>query len=231
VSKLAPAPNIRTRLGFPAGQHYNGGRPIVLRGEARRLPALTTPPNPGPDEINQEQFDRLLGWLDPDREKAGAKYEWIRKRLIKIFMSRASNTPEELADKTINRVAHKLPEIQASYVGDPAHYFCGVAINIFRESLRKDRIPAITPPEPSPPDEESEQELACLEKCVERLPQPDRNLVMAYYQLEKHAKIDHRKKLAEELGLGMNALRIRACRIRASLMKCTEDCLAEARSA
>ena len=92
-------------------------------------------------------------------------------------------------------------------------------------------MPAITPPEPSPPDEESERNLACLEKCVERLPQPDRNLVMAYYQLEKHAKIDHRKKLAEELGLGMNALRIRACRIRASLMKCTEDCLAEARSA
>jgi DNA-directed RNA polymerase specialized sigma24 family protein len=195
------------------------------------LPALTTPSNPKPNEINQEQFDRLLRWLDPDREKAGAKYEWIRKRLIKIFVSRGSNTPEELADKTINRVARKLPEIQASYVGDPAHYFCGVAGNIFLESLRKDRMKAVKPPEPSPPDEESEQDLACLERCVEKLPQSDRNLVIAYYQLEKHAKIDHRKRLAEELGLGMNALRIRACRIRASLMKCTEDCLAEARSA
>jgi len=33
--------------------------------------------------LTQEAFDRLLGWLDPDRESAGEKYEAIRLRLIK----------------------------------------------------------------------------------------------------------------------------------------------------
>ena len=189
---------------------------------------MTTPPNLGPDEINQQQFDRLLGWLDPDREKAAAKYESIRKRLIKIFVSRGSSTAEELADITINRVARKLPEIQAGYVGEPAHYFCGVASYVFRESLRKDRSPSVVPPTPDPADENDERDYACLEKCMDKLPAHDRDLVAAYYQLEKHAKIDNRKRLAERLGMGMNALRIRACRIRAVLLECVERCRSEA---
>jgi DNA-directed RNA polymerase specialized sigma24 family protein len=189
---------------------------------------LSTPrPSRGLDDIDQEQFDRLLHWLDPDREKAGAKYEWIRKRLVKIFVSRGSASPDELADQTINRVARKLPEIQADYVGDPAHYFCGVAGNVFRESLRKERIPVVRPPVPSTADEADEQDYACLEKCLEKLPSSERDLVLAYYQQEKHAKIDHRKKLAEQLGLGINALRIRACRIRAALEECVQLCRSE----
>jgi DNA-directed RNA polymerase specialized sigma24 family protein len=192
----------------------------------RRSDSLSTPHpgNPGFDDINQEQFDRLLGWLDPDRERAGLKYESIRKRLIKIFVCRGSKTPEELADKTINRTARKLPEIQAEYIGDPAHYFCGVASNVFLESLKKERTSAARLPLQSTADHVDEGDYACLEKCVDKLSDSERNLVLAYYQHEKHAKIDHRKSLAEQLGIGMNALRIRACRIRAALQECVELC-------
>jgi hypothetical protein len=38
--------------------------------------------------LTQELFDPLLDWLDPDRERAGHKYETIRLKLIKIFTSR-----------------------------------------------------------------------------------------------------------------------------------------------
>ena len=186
---------------------------------------MTTAYSPDPDEISQEQFDLLLGWLDPDREKAGARYEWIRKRLIKIFVCRGSAIPEELADKTINRVARKLPEIRPTYSGDPARYFSGVASNIFRESLRKDKVPVIGMPETAPPDEDEERIRTCFEKCMAELPPPDRDLVLSYYQQEKQAKIDHRKVLAGRLGLGMNALRIRACRIRSGLQECVEKCV------
>ncbi len=182
---------------------------------------------PQPDDINQEQFDRLLGWLDPDREKGGARYEWIRNRLIRVFVCRGSTVPEELADITINRVARKLAEIQADYVGDPAHYFFGVANNIFRESLRRDRAPSGAQPLPSEPSQEEELDYACLEKCMSKLPVSNRDLVLGYYQQEKHEKIDHRKNLAQELRMGMNALRIRACRIRTSLQKCVENCRKE----
>ena len=186
---------------------------------------METLPNPGRDNLDQDQLDRLLAWLDPDRNKAGVLYEWIRRRLIKIFMCRGSPISEELADLTINRVARKLPEIQSSYTGDPARYFCGVAHNIFRESLRTDKPPAVMQPARVPADEDEERRFACLEKCIEKLAEIERDLVIAYYQEEKHAKIDHRKKLAEQLGVGLNALRIRAHRIRERLHDCAEDCL------
>jgi len=188
---------------------------------------LASSPNSGADDITQEQFNELLDWLNPDREKAAAQYEWIRKRLIKIFVSRGSHIPEELADSTINRVARKLPEIRDGYVGEPAHYFSGVASYIWRESLRKERMPAIAPPSPSVANEDEERDYACLEKCLAKLPTSERDLAISYYQQEKHAKIDHRKKLAEKIGLAMNALRIRACRIRAGLLKCVEICRSE----
>ena len=53
--------------------------------------------------LTQELFDTLLDWLDPDRERAGHRYETIRLRLIKIFTSRGCPEAEELADETINR--------------------------------------------------------------------------------------------------------------------------------
>jgi DNA-directed RNA polymerase specialized sigma24 family protein len=182
----------------------------------------------GDDDITQEQFDQLLDWLNPDRQQAAERYEWIRKRLVKIFVCRGSSTPEELADRTINRVARKLPEIRATYVGEPAHYFCGVASFIFRESLRNEKAPAVMPPpKPATTPDDDERDYLCLEKCLNRLPGRERELVIAYYQQEKHAKIDHRKKMAADLGVAVNALRIRACRIRAGLLKCVELCRSE----
>ena len=49
--------------------------------------------------LSQESFDKLLAWLDPNREKAGIKYEQIRYRLIKIFAGRGSADAEDLADR------------------------------------------------------------------------------------------------------------------------------------
>jgi DNA-directed RNA polymerase specialized sigma24 family protein len=192
---------------------------------------MSPAPKSDPDDINQEQFDRLLQWFAPDLEKAGQIYERIRTRLIKIFVCRGSNVPQELADKTINRVARKLAAIQSTYTGDPAYYFASVANFIFKESLRKDIPPPVVVPEPSPPDEDEERDYSCLEECMQKLTTLDRSLVVGYYREEKRAKIDHRKKLAEELGLGLNALRIRACRIRAELQKCVELCRGKAKPA
>jgi DNA-directed RNA polymerase specialized sigma24 family protein len=178
------------------------------------------------DNLNQEQFDQLLLWLNPDREQAAQQYESIRRRLIKIFVCRGAHTPEELADDTINRVARKLPEIRNGYVGEPAHYFCGVAGFIWQESLRKERLTVVAPPVPALATEEEERDYACLEKCLSKLSKVDRELAIAYYQQEKNAKIDNRKQLAEQMGLAMNALRLRAFRIRATLFKCVEGCRA-----
>jgi DNA-directed RNA polymerase specialized sigma24 family protein len=174
--------------------------------------------------LTQESFDKLLAWLDPDRDQAGKKYEEIRRRLIKIFTCRGCTEADSLADETINRVTRKVQALAESYVGDPALYFYGVAHKVHLEYLRR------KPPPPPPPaqaehSDEVEEEYDCLEQCMGRLTPDNRELVLQYYQEEKQAKIDHRKLLAERLGIALNALRIRAYRIRASLQQCVQDCL------
>jgi DNA-directed RNA polymerase specialized sigma24 family protein len=175
--------------------------------------------------LTQESFDALLAWLDPSRERAGQRYEEIRRRLIKLFTCRGCHEAEVLADETIDRVVKRLKEIEASYTGDRALYFYGVANKVHLEYLRR-KTPA--PPPPPPPDDdadEEEREHACLDLCMGRLPQANRELILRYYQEEKGAKIDHRRRQAESLGIALNALRIRAHRIRAVLEECVEECL------
>ena len=60
---------------------------------------------------------------------------------------------------------------------------------------------------------------------MQRLTSRNRELILEYYREEKHLKIDHRKELAQRLGIALNALRIQACRIRASLQECVFECL------
>lgn len=173
--------------------------------------------------ITQEAFDRLLHWLNPDRDLAGVKYETIRLRIIKIFTCRGCNAAEELADETINRVTLKLEGLTDTYVGEPALYFYGVANNVFLEYLRK--RPAPKSPAPPEPSDDVEREYDCLQGCMQKLSENSRELVLLYYQDNKRAKIDHRKELADRLGIAMNALRIRAHRIRKTLQGCVEQCL------
>ena len=70
-----------------------------------------------------------------------------------------------------------------------------------------------------------EPEYRCLERCVEQLSTQNRNLVLRYYQEEKAGKLEARRKVAEELGIAVNALRIRAHRIRLALERCIHECL------
>ena len=175
--------------------------------------------------LTQELFDELLSWLDSDREQAGRDYEDIRQRLIKLFTCRRCLEPEDLADETINRVANKLPEIKEKFEGPRAPYFYAVAAKVHLEYLRRKSLPP--PPPPAQDSEELEREYDCLEQCMQKQTQTNRKLVLEYYRGEKKAKIDHRRGLAEQYGIALNALRIRAHRIRVSLQVCVENCLGQ----
>lgn len=182
------------------------------------------------NSLTQAAFDSLLAWLDPDREQAGKKYEYIRQRLIKIFTCRGRHDADELADETINRVTLKAAQIAEGYVGDPALYFYGVAQKVYLESLRQ-RPRAAVPPAPAVTPTEAEQEFECLEKCVSELSPDNRKLILEYYQKDKRHKVEYRKKLAERLGIAQNAVRIRAYRIRQTLQRCVEECLEQSAAA
>lgn len=173
--------------------------------------------------LTQQAFDSLLAWLDSDRDRAGALYERIRRRLIRIFVCRGCAESEDLADETINRVARKVDQIANTYNGDPALYFYGVANKVYLESLHRKPEPRASTTESR--SEQIERELNCLDECMKTLPSDNRELVLQYYQEEKHAKIVHRQHLARQLGIPLNALRIRAHRIRTALKNCVKECL------
>jgi DNA-directed RNA polymerase specialized sigma24 family protein len=174
--------------------------------------------------LTPDLFEGLLDWLDNDREVAGEKYEHIRRALIKIFICNGRSSVEDLADEAINRVARKLSQIRTDYQGDPSLYFYGVAKKIVHEDRRK---PVVQLPPPTWNSDDVDPEYECLEKCLEALTAQNRELVLQYYQEEKQAKIDNRRRLADKLGIAINALRIRAHRIRNSLELCVRTCVAK----
>jgi RNA polymerase sigma factor (sigma-70 family) len=188
--------------------------------------------------LTQDAFETLLKWLDPDREQAGLKYEAIRSGLIKIFTCQGYGDAEDLTDETINRVIVRIADLVETYRGDPVLYFVGVARNVRRECARRPHLVDAEEltlnqytnnlyQQPSQLADDTELDYQCLDRCLEELPAENRRLVVEYYQHEKQGKIDHRKRLADELGIALNALRIRAHRIRRALQQCLQQCLDE----
>jgi RNA polymerase sigma factor (sigma-70 family) len=180
-------------------------------------------------EISQDSFESLLNWLDSDREQAGRKYESIRSRLIKIFYARGCHLAEELADETIDRVARKIETLLVSYEGDPALYFYAVAKKILLEYARRpksEELPDAVAGEKSG-GEDVEVYYECLEKCLETFMPVQRDFITRYYQEEKQAKLEQRKKIGQELGISSEVLRTRAFRIRKTLQKCVVSCVEE----
>jgi RNA polymerase sigma factor (sigma-70 family) len=191
--------------------------------------------------LTQNAFDLLLARLDPDLERAGQHYENIRHALITFFECRGSACPEDHTDETINRVARRLLEGKEIQTENPATYFYGVARNVLKEYWdRPGRL--VAPIESVPASRQAsddpgllsekqaerhleEQRVDCLEHCLKALASRDHQLISEYYRGETGVKIQNRKLLAERLGIPLNALRIRALRIREKLEECVRQCL------
>jgi DNA-directed RNA polymerase specialized sigma24 family protein len=136
------------------------------------------------DLLSPEGFERLLALLDQDRDRAGLRYEMLRRKLMRFFEWRNCRPPEELADETLDRVCRKLGEGLQIRVPDPCHYVYGVARNVAREAtVRAARTPhatalpehAETAVEPMGTSE-GEPALDCLDRCLEALPLETRQL-------------------------------------------------------
>ncbi len=175
-------------------------------------------------EITRELFENFLDWLSPDREIAGQEYELLRFRLCKFFSLRHCNFADELADQTINRVMLKVSEEK---IDNKTAYCYGVAKNIFRESLRKERthldidevtIAAKDPEEPSFSNE-------CFDKCLEKLSPESRDLLLKYFSETKQAKIQLHRRISESLAMTQTALRMRVARAKQKLTICVRECM------
>lgn len=174
--------------------------------------------------LTQTEFNDFLVWLDPDPERAAARYEGIRRRLIWFYLNRQCSPAEDLTDETINRVVKKPKEWKEKYEGDPMAYFHAVAKNVFREYCRTLNRKIEPPLDTSHPELESH--LACLKECIAKLDNESRNLILHYYKARKRAKIDCHKEMGDKMKLSPGALRARIHRIRIKLRECVEKCLA-----
>ena len=184
-------------------------------------------------------FRRLLQWLDEGTDSAGQKYLEMRQLLVAYFDRKSCAAPDELADETLNRVARRLIEEGAIESETPAKYCYIVARFVFLEHLREaqkatavldeirrqrhgnDSTAAVV-------DDDKEKMLDCLERCASKLEPVNRELITRYYVGRERVKIENRRRLAESLGITINALAIRACRVRDTLEACVRQCANEA---
>jgi len=177
--------------------------------------------------LTEQSLARFLFLLDEDHERAGEQYEILRRKLVKFFEWRGSTTSEEFADETLNRLARKIDEGEA--IRNLSAYLGGMARLVWLEALKEqkrersafDELRASTPYV----SQTDSPRIACFESCLESLPPKSRALILDYYRAEKSSKIKLRQQLAEKLGTPLNALRIRAHRIRVPLEKCVTDCM------
>jgi DNA-directed RNA polymerase specialized sigma24 family protein len=179
-------------------------------------------------EITQEKFASFLEWLSPNFERAGEEYERLRFRLCTFFSLRHCAFADELADETINRVILKISieEIENKFA-----YCYGVAKNVYRESLRKERIHldidevTIAAEVPAKLSLSSE----CLDKCLEKLSSESRDLLLDYFSEAKLKKIELHQRISKSLRMTQTALRMRVMRSKQKLKICVQECMSQER--
>lgn len=191
------------------------------------------------DDLTAAKFEGLLLRLDADRNRAGEKYEEIRWKLIKLFQWGSCLNAEDLVDETFNRVSERLAADKHG-IQDVVAFAWGVAKRIRQEALRKDtktiRFPDLPGAEtflvnrPVATDVQNQLtgnqiRVKCFRKCIQHLSAEDRRLLLAYHS-PKGRRIEGRRRLAQENGITMLALRVRANRLRFKLEECIKKCLA-----
>jgi DNA-directed RNA polymerase specialized sigma24 family protein len=176
------------------------------------------------NDVTREKFANFLAWLSPDSESAGEEYERLRFRLSTFFSQRRCRFSDELADETINRVIRKINEEK---IENKLAYCYGVARNVYRASLRKERdhlnVDEVIIAAKAPEEQSFSRE--CLDKCLAELSPESRNLILDYFSEVKLAKIELHRRISEKLEMTQTALRMRVMRIKQKLKICVRECM------
>ena len=180
--------------------------------------------------LTADGFERLLALLGPDRETAGEQYELARLKLVKYFEARSCPEPDDLADETIDRVARRLAGGETIRSPEFMRYIYGVARNVLLEQWKRERrspspLLVAMQQNASASNTNAEWRLDCFQECLRELTPASRDLLLQYYEKSGQQKIDARNELARELGVPLNALRIRIHRIKAGLERCMGQCM------
>ena len=186
------------------------------------------------NNLSVVEFEQFLDLLATDRRQAAEKYIALRTRLEKFFEWRDCENVEELTDIVFDRVTKKIT--QGEKIENAEAYCVSVAKFVLlenrREELRKseldensNEITVRTSSEDSTEEDElRDRQMKCLEGCLTKFPSEQRKLLTDYFDTNEETLIPTRKRLAEVLGITLNTLRIRVCRLKLKLEKCTKEC-------
>lgn len=156
-------------------------------------------------------------------------YRCLRCALIRYFEWNNADDPENLADEVFCRLLKSI----APEIANLQAFAYGIAQNVLHEHRRERERERNLSSESNPDASRSLHEALTqnlsetlaqdLDECLKCLSNQERSLIQAFYAAERGKKARQRKKLADELGISQNALRIRVSRIRKKLADCIEQ--------
>lgn len=185
--------------------------------------------------LADEAFKALLARFAEEGRSPEAVYERLRNRLTRYLRLHLPAEADDLADRTLDRMArriHEGTEVQNIYL-----FALGVARMLVHEArarysreqlgLHEAAVLSQQPVDAHADEEqagESEALLAALQSCIHGMSSSAAELILDYYaDGEGAARIERRRNLATRLGIGMNALRNRALRLRDALERCVRE--------
>src|SRR5215471_10431051 len=170
------------------------------------------------------ELENLLLRLDSDRNRAGEKYEELRRTLLKFFEWNSCFPAEDLVDETLDRAAKKVAVEEVRNVSALA---LGIAKNVRLEAHKRSaRLVQISD---KAQRANSARELGlenaiqqrmdqarraqCFHLSLQRLGAEEREIFLKYHRTGEDAAAE-RQRLASECGLTISALRVRINRTR-----------------
>ena len=175
-----------------------------------------------------DTFDRLWRALEPEAVSGSDGFRRCRTKLVKFFVYRRCDDPDNLADETTSRLVKTVRSGQEISADHPYSYVYKIATNVFFEYLRAKKKAGIETDidelreEPLP----SEGAEDCWTQCLSLISADKREFLEVYYLDD----ID-REEFARQKGMTVNALRLTVYRYKRALERCVENCLRRLNSA
>lgn len=174
---------------------------------------------------SEDAFEQFLISCEPEVSSANERHARLRHKLIKFFEWRRCGDTELLADETISRAVANLYDGES--ITRPPSYLLGIAQNVYKEYVRKQRRLIQTYEEAtrlSLIEEQSSRNAdtftECAGLCLKELSQAKRRLLERYYSDDCD-----REELARSENLTLAALRIKIYRVKTELKACYRECV------
>jgi DNA-directed RNA polymerase specialized sigma24 family protein len=180
--------------------------------------------------VKSTSLASLLDLLHQDPPQAAIAYHQLHARLARFFSINHTDDPVHLADIAMDRLALR-SENPDTTINSPISFALGIARHLLQENTRhrlRDEEASKTWTTITPlADPHQEERRVALDLCLSKLTPERRQLIESYYAWNSKEKVEHHRRIAEHLGLNLNALRNRVLRIRAQVETCLRQRLSD----